>query len=455
MKQIFLTVFMVLFAVNISANTSCKVEGSSNNNVATLGESYYHSGAKASGGNKCFVRTSVTLAKRSLGRTVVVIEVFDQYNQSVGNKMVIIDEGNQYSGEVRFEVNNSSYDGVCGEYNFKITSATCEEKKKDTSMKKPSAYTDLGLPSGTLWRNSNEKDKTEYFMHNEASYKYDDALPTKAQWEELIDNCKWEWTKNPYGANVTGPNGNSIFLPADGGNYISRYRETDDNGWGHTVVCKKHKDKRLSLGYYCAAFDPITKAWYQVEFDSKDVKMAPAKFLGDEMSVRLVKTPTENNIPTFVDLGLPSGTKWKNVDEEEGSSKYSYEILEPSIPTKKQWTELEKSCTWTWLGTRYRVTGPNGNSIYFKPYGFSYKCYECDLFDLTSTETYYIKDMNCMDGACEYFDISEGGYGIIEDDLGSITNYNGDICNDNSTQKVNEHREKGVRIRLVEAPKAK
>lgn len=454
MKQIFLTVFMVLFAVNISANTSCKVEGSSNNNVATLGESYYHSGAKASGGNKCFVRTSVTLAKRSLGRTVVVIEVFDQYNQSVGNKMVIIDEGNQYSGEVRFEVNNSSYDGVCGEYKLKITSATCEEKKKDTSMKKPSAYTDLGLPSGTLWRNSNEKDKTEYFMPQEASYKYEDALPTKAQWEELIDNCKWEWTNNPYGANVTGPNGNSIFLSADGRNDISKYSKTDDNGWKHILSCKRYRVDGHSKGYYCTAFDPNTKAWYQVEFGSNAVKMDSVKLLDDEISVRLVKAPTENNIPTFVDLGLPSGTKWKNIDEEDGSSNLSsYSDL--SIPTKKQWQELEKSCTWTWMGTRYRVTGPNGNSIYFKPYGFSYKCYECDLFDLTSTETYYIKDMNCMDGACEYFDISEGGYGIIEDDLGSITNYNGDICNDNSTQKLNEHRKKGVRIRLVETKTTK
>lgn len=454
MKQIFLTVFMVLFAVNISANTSCKVEGSSNNNVATLGESYYHSGAAVGSGNKCFVRTSVYLAKRSLGRTVVVIEVFDQYNQSVGNKMVIIDEGNQYSGEVRFEVNNSSYDGVCGEYKLKITSATCEEKKKDTSMKKPSAYTDLGLPSGTLWRNSNEKDKTEYFMPQEASYKYEDALPTKAQWEELIDNCKWEWTNNPYGANVTGPNGNSIFLSADGRNDISKYSKTDDNGWKHILSCKRYRVDGHSKGYYCTAFDPNTKAWYQVEFGSNAVKMDSVKLLDDEISVRLVKAPTENNIPTFVDLGLPSGTKWKNIDEEDGSSNLSsYSDL--SIPTKKQWQELEKSCTWTWMGTRYRVTGPNGNSIYFKPYGFSYKCYECDLFDLTSTETYYIKDMNCMDGACEYFDISEGGYGIIEDDLGSITNYNGDICNDNSTQKLNEHRKKGVRIRLVETKTTK
>lgn len=43
-------------------------------------------------------------------------------------------------------------------------------------------------------------------------------LPTKEEFQELIDKCKWEWTRINYhwGYNVTGPNGNSIFLPAGG-----------------------------------------------------------------------------------------------------------------------------------------------------------------------------------------------------------------------------------------------
>ena len=39
-------------------------------------------------------------------------------------------------------------------------------------------------------------------------------LPTKAEMEELVDKCTWTWKGNGY--NVTGPNGNSIFLPATG-----------------------------------------------------------------------------------------------------------------------------------------------------------------------------------------------------------------------------------------------
>ena len=43
-------------------------------------------------------------------------------------------------------------------------------------------------------------------------------MPTLDEMEELLDNCTWEWTtqNGVYGCKVTGPNGNSIFLPAAG-----------------------------------------------------------------------------------------------------------------------------------------------------------------------------------------------------------------------------------------------
>ena len=43
-------------------------------------------------------------------------------------------------------------------------------------------------------------------------------MPTKADQDELRDNCNWEWTtmNGIKGRKVTGPNGNSIFLPAAG-----------------------------------------------------------------------------------------------------------------------------------------------------------------------------------------------------------------------------------------------
>ena len=43
-------------------------------------------------------------------------------------------------------------------------------------------------------------------------------IPTKTEQDELCNNCTWEWTtlNGVNGYKVTGPNGNSIFLPAAG-----------------------------------------------------------------------------------------------------------------------------------------------------------------------------------------------------------------------------------------------
>ena len=55
-------------------------------------------------------------------------------------------------------------------------------------------------------------------------------MPTKAELEELVDKCDWQWmTQGGHnGYKVTGPNGNSIFLPAACCRYgTSRYNPGD------------------------------------------------------------------------------------------------------------------------------------------------------------------------------------------------------------------------------------
>ena len=141
-------------------------------------------------------------------------------------------------------------------------------------------YVDLGLPSGLKWAtcnvgaNSPEEygnyyawgevvPKTEYSSSDCPTYglatsqlqaqgyidgegnltaQYDAAtlnwggnwrMPTKAEMQELIDNCTWEWTtqngKNGY--KVTGPNGNYIFLPAAGYRDGSSLRSAGSYGY--------------------------------------------------------------------------------------------------------------------------------------------------------------------------------------------------------------------------------
>ena len=60
-------------------------------------------------------------------------------------------------------------------------------------------------------------DKTTLELSDDAAnYNWGGAwrMPTGLEWSELIDNCSWTWAD--YGHVVTGPNGNSIFLPAAG-----------------------------------------------------------------------------------------------------------------------------------------------------------------------------------------------------------------------------------------------
>ena len=63
-------------------------------------------------------------------------------------------------------------------------------------------------------------------------------MPTDAEMQELMDKCTWTWTtqNGVNGCKVTGPNGNSIFLPAAGFRLGSSLRDAGSYGgyWGST-----------------------------------------------------------------------------------------------------------------------------------------------------------------------------------------------------------------------------
>jgi len=127
-------------------------------------------------------------------------------------------------------------------------------------------YVDLGLPSGTLWATCNvgaesPEEFGNYYANGEicvkdtyasSNYRPQDKdvatndwgekwrIPTCYNYEELIAECQWKWFKkySPKlgfeisGYMITGPNGNSIFLPA------AYYETADDESgefeeWGY------------------------------------------------------------------------------------------------------------------------------------------------------------------------------------------------------------------------------
>ena len=190
-------------------------------------------------------------------------------------------------------------------------------------------FVDLGLPSGLKWATCNvgatkPEEYGDYFAwgevepkttYNWSTYKYcvdnmdnltkyctqsnygkdgftdsktvldpkDDAatanwggtwrMPTKAEQDELRDNCTWKWTtqNGVNGRKVTGPNGNSIFLPAAGcmdggtlddagseGYYWSRSLITDDPDRAYLVYfCSGYVDWRRYVRYYGFTVRPV------------------------------------------------------------------------------------------------------------------------------------------------------------------------------------------------------
>lgn len=83
----------------------------------------------------------------------------------------------------------------------------------------------------------------------------------------------------------------------------------------------------------------------------------------------------------FVDLGLSSGTLWAKHNVQIRNRKhfthFEVPLLEDitgyNVPSKEDFEELLEECVWKWtiIGhTRgYRVTGPNGKSIFLSAAG--------------------------------------------------------------------------------------
>lgn len=105
-------------------------------------------------------------------------------------------------------IGNAAY--MTKENNKGIVRLVTDREKGEKSI--PQGYVDLGLPSGTLWKDQNETDG--YYSYDQAVAMFGNNLPTKGQCEELKEFCTWNWMGS--GCIITGPNGKSITLAAAG-----------------------------------------------------------------------------------------------------------------------------------------------------------------------------------------------------------------------------------------------
>lgn len=93
-----------------------------------------------------------------------------------------------------------------------------EEKIPVNLRDNKTEFVDLGLPSETMWSVDFEKeDNNRIFLPYGKACEYN--IPTKEQWKELQENCKWQniFEGNRLKAVIfVGPNGNRIMFEVTG-----------------------------------------------------------------------------------------------------------------------------------------------------------------------------------------------------------------------------------------------
>ncbi|MBR3454228.1 MAG: hypothetical protein IKH26_02780, partial [Bacteroidaceae bacterium] len=358
-----------------------------------------------------------------------------------------------------------------------------EQQQPTTDTPEGLVAVDLGLPSGTLWANMNVgaespedyggyfawgettgKDVynwdtyihwngTEYYCYNLgddiAGTMYDAAtanwdgewcMPSIAQFQELLDNCETEWVtvNGVNGMKFTGTNGKYIFLPASGYRWNDGLNDADNYGYYRSSTPSWHPNSSDYLYFFS---------------DNAYLDGQNGRLYG--MAVRPVITPKKEETTTpdaleAVDLGLPSGTKWANMNvganapEEygsyfawgetkekdvydwstyihcDGSSSTCHDLgsdiagteydaatanwgSDWQMPTKDQITELLDNTTSTWTtqnGVYGRLfTASNGNSIFLPAAGLrwggdldsvgSYSCYWSSAQNPSNSDSAY------------------------------------------------------------------
>ena len=201
--------------------------------------------------------------------------VMKQYNVdvrviNVESGTIADTEGDTFSGTSYRETMKS----IAQKLAQKIAIKPGETIKKDPQQN--SLYVDLGLPSGTKWKQTNEK---VFLTVDDAIRLYGDRLPTKEQFEELKNECEWEWTGN--GFKFIGPNGKELILHAAGRVSGSNDQLGGVGEWGFYCTRSEHgKGPRGASQYYYLQFNgksydmEYTDGWYSTL---------------SEYSVRLVK----------------------------------------------------------------------------------------------------------------------------------------------------------------------
>ena len=107
-------------------------------------------------------------------------------------------------------------------------------------------------------------------------------MPTLEQFQELVENCDWQWTnrKGVNGQLVTGPNGKSIFFPAAGGRGDHLYNDGVHAYYWSRSLCSPNKlnlEEASQEDAYILSFNSWRNhVWYSFRFEGQSVRAVRA-----------------------------------------------------------------------------------------------------------------------------------------------------------------------------------
>lgn len=333
-------------------------------------------------------------------------------------------------------------------------------------------WIDLGLPSGTRWATCNVDAsathlpgrlyswgetivKSSYTESNTPNYGRDIAdfsgdkaydvatakwgegwrMPTKEEFDELVYYCYWRYVQREgrWGAEFTSSvNGNSIFLPATG--YKDGTKHYEASGCGSYWTSTPWQSAEYKSGAHEYHFGG---ALGEAGISERYYGYAIRPVTDYDVDTNVIPVSGEINGHPWVDLGLPSGTKWAtqnlgaNAVDQDGEH-YAWGEVYPyadkhstkndmydkesgdiagdahydvacalwggtwRLPTEEEFNELITNCTfeWTSIGRRYGVkitSRTNGNYIFLPASGVHESRYAESIYptDINETACYW------------------------------------------------------------------
>ena len=299
------------------------------------------------------------------------------------------------------------------------------------------------------------------------------SVPTWNEWQELRDNCTWNWTDDGTrkGYLVTGTNGRSIFLPAASGigvDYLDDsenagfywcnllHRENPQNAttfafnsaniypyclttrcFGQTIRPVRRTSPKVDVAaMVSSATGQINGISYvdmgdagcwamcnigaQSPFDYGDYFAWGETATKDDYSWEAYRwcNGTSTSLTKYnqnTDFGSVDGLYSLNPDDDAATSRYGDKW---HVPSTSQAMTLVNNCTWTWVEqgdtVGYIVTSGNGNSLFLPTAG----TYGANYIGPTAAAGYYWLSTTYHDSPSEAYTL---GLNRTIHNIGNIT----------------------------------